>query len=108
MADKIDPDGLYRMRRENTQYVDLATGWSLAWPNESPPEVKPLPVTISSALESNILAGSIVKVAAAELTGLERMEVPPPPPEAKPELKLEVPARPRARRRRSRIDGGSD
>jgi hypothetical protein len=62
---------LYRMRIENTQFADLATGWSLAWPKDGPPEVKPLPRTITTALQNRLDAGAIVGVEEDELTGEE-------------------------------------
>lgn len=62
---------LYRMRIENTQFTDIATGWTLAWPKGSPPELKPLPKAISPALQNRIDAGSIVLIPEERITGDE-------------------------------------
>jgi hypothetical protein len=62
---------LYRMKIENTQFVDMTTKWSLSWPKDAPPQVKPLPRQISSELQKRLDAGTIVKVKESDLTGGE-------------------------------------
>lgn len=53
---------LYRMRKEGTQFSDFASGWTLAWPSEAPPQLKPLPKVIGSALQNRLDGGSIIAV----------------------------------------------
>lgn len=62
---------LYRMKKEGTQYSDLHSGWTLAWPKDSPPQAKPLPREIGGELQNRLDHGSIVPVQEDELTGEE-------------------------------------